>query len=270
LGDPAGATQALRTIDTALEACPLWHMKLHQVGCWVRLMLWRGDVVGAERWATGDPTVLKTEIPDSLPAYLREVQQILVARVQLAQGETKTALEILEHWQPHAKTAGRMTQFVEICVLKALGLQAQGDTSAALASLEQSLWLAEPEGYVQMFLEAGAPMAGLVRRAVEAGIAPGYASRLLAAFEATPEDDRQSAKDDGSPRQADLWLAEPLTPRELEVLHLIGAGYSNQQIAESLVITVNTVKKHTSGIYSKLGVHSRTQAVAQARDLGLI
>jgi LuxR family maltose regulon positive regulatory protein len=154
---------------------------------------------------------------------------------------------------------------IEILVLQAVALREQGDTARALTALEKALTIGEPEGYVRVFVEHGEPMARLLRQAAARGIAPDYVRRLLVALEAKAEDTPSPPPArDASP------LVEPLTGRETEVLHLLGEGYSNRQIAEELFITLNTVKKHTSNIYGKLGVRSRTQAVVRAQELGLL
>jgi LuxR family maltose regulon positive regulatory protein len=142
----------------------------------------------------------------------------------------------------------------------ALAFQAQGDVDRALSALERALSLAEPEGYVRTFIDEGEPMARLLRRALSQGIAPNYVARLLAALGEEAEL--------ASPAMESL--IEPLTERELDVLRLIVAGLSNPEIAEELVIAVSTVKSHINHIYSKLGVTSRTQAVARARELRLL
>ena len=185
---------------------------------------------------------------------------------------------------PPAEAAGAFLHVIEVCALQALALQALGDTSAALTSLERSLALAEPEGYVRTYLNEGAPMARLLREAASHGIHAQYANKLLSAFEvseygrmgATPTPPHSQTPTLPHPRTPTPphphtpKLLDPLTPRELDVLHLISQGLSNRDIADTLVIALNTVKRHTSSIYSKLGVKSRTQAIARARELGLI
>jgi LuxR family maltose regulon positive regulatory protein len=263
-GDTEGVVQALQTAEQALEGHAMLHMILHLASYQVRLRLWLGDVETAARWAEVDPSIIKRQIPETLPIYLREVQQISLARVHLAQQETEQALKTLEGLEEQAQAAGRLTQAIEICLLQALALHTQGESAAALAPFEQCLTLAEPEGYVRLFLEAGAAVIPLLRQAASNGTRPKYANRLLAAF--AVEEEASVPASQLSDSQA---LLEPLTQRELEVLHLICEGCSNQQISERLVVTINTVKKHTSNIYSKLGVKRRTQAVARARELGL-
>jgi LuxR family transcriptional regulator, maltose regulon positive regulatory protein len=117
--------------------------------------------------------------------------------------------------------------------------------------------LAEREGYVHLFVDGGEPMRTLLRRAVAEGIAGSYARRLLSAL-----DDR--ARLVSTPAGSGVaGLAEPLTPRELEILRLIAAGMRNQEIADELVISLSTVKRHVANIYGKLGVDHRTEAVAR-------
>jgi LuxR family maltose regulon positive regulatory protein len=143
-------------------------------------------------------------------------------------------------------------------------MQAQGEIAPALDSLARALSLAEPEGYARVFLDEGAPMASLLYQAVERGIAPEYAGRLLAAFGDLAEERKFRTTEEPE------LLIEPLSGREVEILQLIAAGLSNREIAQELSITLGTVKVHTSNIYGKLAVGSRTQAVAKARALGIL
>jgi LuxR family maltose regulon positive regulatory protein len=171
--------------------------------------------------------------------------------------------------------------------LQTLLLRAQihaelGDETNSLADVQNALELAEPEGYISLFVEQGAPLAGVLRslhqRRLLARLNPEYVQAILAAFPAgKPESNRAGspASAPGSPglaagQREGLGLVEPLTPREMEVLQLIEAGCSNQDIAERLVITVSAVKKHSTNIYGKLNVSSRTQALVRARQLGLL
>jgi LuxR family maltose regulon positive regulatory protein len=264
LGNVEGAVQALQTAEQALKASPLSHMVLHLTSCQVRLRLWLGDVETAARWAEGDPAVLRREMPDSLPAFLREVQRISRARVHLARGEPEQTLARLEGLEDQAQAAGRLAQAIDICLLKALAWQAQEESDAALESFGRSLLWAEPEGYVRLFLDAGKDVIPLLRRAAARGIMSRYTDRLLAAFGV------EATESVPTPRFPDSQpLTERLTPRELDVLHLICDGLSNREIAERLTVTLNTVKKHSSHIYGKLGVSSRAQAIVRARELGL-
>jgi LuxR family maltose regulon positive regulatory protein len=134
-----------------------------------------------------------------------------------------------------------------------------GEDVQALAALTQALALAEPEGFRRIFLDEGQSMAHLLYRALEAEISPEYVGDLLAAFTA-----------EAAPVTANTDLIEPLTAREVEVLHLIAYGCTNREIGQQLSISLGTVKRHTANINGKLNVHNRTQAVAYARTLGIL
>ena len=147
---------------------------------------------------------------------------------------------------------------LEILVLQALVHHAQGDTALALATLTRALSLAEPEGYVRIFLDEGPPMARLLHEAAARGVAPEHTRQLLAAF---------SPAEPPGARAAGL---DPLSERELEVLRQIAAGLTNREIAGRLYLSLYTVKAHARSIYDKLGASNRTQAVAIARELGFL
>jgi LuxR family maltose regulon positive regulatory protein len=146
-------------------------------------------------------------------------------------------------------------------VLQALALQAAGETGRALATLSVALQAAAPEGYTRLFLDEGPPMATLLQAALARGVTPDYITRLLARFPHAP-------LSPGAVGQT--GTGEMLTTREIEVLRLVAAGASNQRIAEALILSVGTVKKHVNNILAKLDVHSRTQALVRARELGLL
>ena len=157
-----------------------------------------------------------------------------------------------------AEEGARAGSVIEILVLRALAHQALGDIPAALACLERALTLAEPEGYVRIFVDEGPPMASLLRAAAKQGIAPGYVRRLLAAVSTT---------EDSTP--ASQGLIEPLSERELDVLRLLGTDLDGPDIARELIVSLNTVRTHTKNIYAKLGVNNRRAAVRRAAELGL-
>jgi LuxR family maltose regulon positive regulatory protein len=179
---------------------------------------------------------------------------------------------LLRLLQQAAESDRRTGSLIEILVLGALAQQAQGDLTGALTALESALALAEPEGYLRIFVDEGAAIAKLLRQAQSRGIRPNYVSKLLAAFGA--EEQRSGGADErqGSPlplRPPAPLLIEPLTERELELLRLVAAGFTNQEIAKELFLAVGTVKKHLNNIFGKLGVNNRTQAVARGRELDL-
>jgi LuxR family maltose regulon positive regulatory protein len=164
---------------------------------------------------------------------------------------------------------------LKVYALQALAYEALGDSARAMEKLEQALSLAEPEGYIRIFVDEGAPMAALLHQAAARGLTPNYITKLLAAFPAGEQvsggAEVQIASDTPLlPRPSAPLLVEPLTSRELEVLQLMAAGQSNREIARTLVVSVGTVKKHLSNIFGKLNATSRTQAVARARELQLL
>ena len=266
LDDPAGSERALATAAKALGEKLFWHMIVHQLACQVRFWLWRGEPEAARHWAAGDPALIKREIPDSLPVYLREVQQVAMAKSQLALGNPERALEILGALLPRVEAEGRTAREIEINLYAAVGWFSQGNLARAFARLEACLSLAEPEGYVQLFRETGEAGRRLLEQAARRGVNPGYIEKLLTAS-ALPVDRGVPGERIALSQAPDK---EPLTKREAEVLQLIGAGYSNQEIADRLVVTLNTVKKHTSNLYGKLGVRSRAQAILEAQQRQLL
>ncbi len=173
-------------------------------------------------------------------------------------------------------------------MLQALALQAGGETTRAMAALEQALTLAEPEGFVRTFVDEGPAMEQILRAAAARGTKPRYVGQLLNAFQttgatATPSSvssagsgqavgsssPAPSTAEGPVPSTAEA-LVEELSVRELEVLQLIAEGLTNREIGSRLYVSLNTVKAHTRNIYGKLGVHNRTGAVARARTLGLL
>jgi LuxR family maltose regulon positive regulatory protein len=179
------------------------------------------------------------------------------AKLALAQGDSSVAAVLLDqHYQIAAKDGVRYAQ-IEIRILQAL---AASDEEQALAYLSEALAMAQPEGFVRVFVDQGERLIPLLRRSAQRGIAPGYVTRLLTAI----------ARVSGATPSAAQPLIEPLSERELEVLQLLATGKSNQEIADELVLAVGTVKKHLSNIFGKLNVGSRTQCVARARELNLL
>jgi len=205
-------------------------------------------------------------------SYLREFEHIVLARVLMAEyrseGADRSILEamgLLARLLQAAEAGGRMGRVIEILVLQALAHHMQGDISAALQPLQRSLTLAEPEGYVRIFVDEGTPMARLLSEAATHGITPDYTGRLLAALEAEAHESEHKSY---SP--PDQPLAEPLSQRELEVLRLIAQGLSNREISERLFLALDTIKGHNRRIFGKLSVQRRSEAVVKARSLGIL
>ncbi|HEX5847866.1 MAG TPA: LuxR C-terminal-related transcriptional regulator [Rubrobacter sp.] len=207
-------------------------------------------------------------------SYLREFEHITLARVLLAaygsgrEEHPDETLGLLERLLEAAEESKRTGRVIEILVLRALAHEAQGDRPSALVSLERALTLAEPEGYVRVFVDEGKLMARLLADAAAFGVTSGYKTRLLAVLEAEQRGSGGKPPVPDSP--ASRSLVEPLSDRETEVLHLIALGLSNREISERLFLAVITVKGHNRNIFRKLQVRRRTEAVARARELGLL
>jgi LuxR family maltose regulon positive regulatory protein len=181
--------------------------------------------------------------------------------------DLQPVLHYLEGQRQAHERCGLVECVIELLILQALALDAQHADRRALDALKQALSLAEPEGYLGLFVDEGPAMARLLHRVAAQGFLPDYTGRLLAAFAPKAQDIGARMEEGGRP--VDLRI-EPLSTRELEVLGLIAEGLTNQEIAQRLFISPKTVKRHASSIYGKLGVHSRTQAVATASRLGIL
>jgi LuxR family maltose regulon positive regulatory protein len=232
-----------------------------------RVWLAQGRLDQTLRWAHEQ----SLSVDDDL-SYMHEFDHITLARVLLARYRSDRAgcslleaIGLLERLLTAAQEGGRTGSAIEILTLQALARQTQGDLPAALASLERALKLAEPEGYIRIFVDEGAPMAQLLSEAVARGIMLDYTSKLMAAFEV--EERKSEDKSYLPPAQP---LIEPLSQRELEVLQLMAQGLSNREIGEQLFLALSTVKGHNRNIFDKLQVQRRTEAVARARELGLL
>ncbi len=260
-GDEAGARAMLAEMTAYLAQNRTLPLALVQWAVYAaRFWLWCGDVTTAvdtisRPYPNGAPVDATR-----LPVVVREVYHVTEAQIALAQGQWQRVSALHDVVLATAEPAGRHGRVVELALLQALAHARTGDGAAALTSLGTALAVAAPQGHVQIFLEHGPPMATLLTRFAAAAGQPAdlqQAARALAArFEP------QGAAHD--------TLVEPLSGRELEVLRLLCLGYSNQQIAAELTVSVNTVKKHAGNIYGKLGVHGRTQAIALAHERRLI
>ena len=203
-------------------------------------------------------------------AHLAETHDLPLsqARVHLAQGDPAAALAVLARWRRQVEDREWADERLKVMVLQALALQAASEQDQAVSLLLEALALAEPEGFIRIFVDEGRPMAQLLAEAVIHQIMPAYTSRLLAAFEA--EKQQSTGENSLSPLSSSQPLIEPLSPREREVLRLIAQGLSNQEMSERLVLALDTVKGHNQKIFGKLQVQRRTEAVARARELGLL
>jgi LuxR family maltose regulon positive regulatory protein len=187
------------------------------------------------------------------------------ARVYLAQGAPAEALALLGPYRQQVEAKKWQDERLRVMMLQAVALRAQGEKGKAVQQLGEALVLAEPGGFIRSFVDEGTPMAELLAEAAAQGIMPDYTRKLLAAFAADKQSD-----DSGSSLPTAQPLIEPLSERELEVLRLIAQGLSNHEISQRLFLALSTVKGHNRVIFSKLQVQRRTEAVAHARELGLL
>ena len=222
------------------------------------LWLSQGRIKTAAQWA--DTMLQAVPIEVHLPATMTP---LMLARVLIAKADTASlerALILAADLVQAAADDGRMGVEIEALALLAIIHWKRGQRVEAMTALERALRLGEPEGYVRLFTDIGLPIVRLLQEARSRGVMPDYVDKLLAA----------SGSAASIPMVTNSPLPEPLTPREEQILKLIAAGLTNLEIAEKLVISPLTVKKHTGSIYSKFGVHSRMQAVARARALDLL
>jgi LuxR family maltose regulon positive regulatory protein len=268
-GDSEGVLNALQEVDRVARDTKIdpWILTWADE---VRLRLWlsMGNLAAAWDWLQERGLTV-----DGRLSYQHDLDHINLARVLIARGiedsqpfDLDAALDLLARLLTAAQQAGWVHEQIKVLILQALALQACGDVKAALTTLVQALDLGEPGGYVRTFVDEGVPIARLLHQAAAQGIVPDYAGRLLGAFAFQVSGKNAAPVDSG--REA--VLVEPLSEREVEVLVLIAEGLTNREIGQRLYISQGTVKAHTSNIYGKLGVKSRTQAVACAQTLGLL
>jgi LuxR family maltose regulon positive regulatory protein len=213
-----------------------------------RVMLQSDRLVDAAAWA-------EQYVQMEEATYHDEFEKLTVARVWLAQGKHEQTLELLAKIVNSAQATGRILYVLNAEIIRALAFQAAGKPELALSALERALGLAEPQRFVRVFLDLGRPMRALLRRAAAREPVSGYAQFLL---------ERASEAD------ATLHPADQLTDREIEVLEQVATGASNQEIAETLVISVGTVKSHIHHIMGKLDAQNRTEAVSKARTFNIL
>lgn len=235
-----------------------------------RVWIKQGELEKALDWARERKLSIEED-----PGYLREFEQITFVRILLTQYQSDhsisllhDAMGLLERLLKSAEEGGRVGSVIEILILQALTHQMQEDIPAALPSLERALKLAEPEGYMRIFLAEGSSMTELIRKAHTGGILQNYTRKLLSAFELEDQGTDEETTPFAAP--ASSSLIEPLSQRELDILRLFKTELSGPEIAQQLVIALSTVRTHTKSIYNKLNVNSRRGAVKRAEELNLI
>ncbi|MGZ6347624.1 MAG: LuxR C-terminal-related transcriptional regulator, partial [Anaerolineales bacterium] len=250
---PEKAREAVREAERLIGEYPpssFWFIQMKSI--LARVWLTLGDLEKPFQHVQKRGLKIKDEIP-----FRREFEYVFLLRVLVARGDHEAAIILSNRLLQQAETTGQIRLLIEILILQALAYQGKKEAGQALAALERALTLAQPEGYVRMFLDEGEAMTRLLCQAQSRQVGSGYAAVLLSKI----------GKTSGMTQPSMQLLIEPLTAREVEVLTLIEAGSSNQDIAEQFVISIPTVKRHISNIYAKLGVKSRTQAVAIGKEL---
>ncbi len=261
-GDIAGAVEALQQFDQTARRYNNPAIN-NLIEAWkARVALSLGDRETAVRWAESYPAQHESG------AFL-EFKELTLARLWLAQGKWAEALELLDQWLTPAIAEGRGHSLIEIQILRSVALKGLGRYAEAVPAIIQALKLAEPDGFSRLFLDRYEALVDLLHQAQREKISQNmhhFIDRLQAAFdgELVPSPAFQPA---ASQNPA---LPEPLSERELEVLHYLAEGLSNPQIAARLFLSVNTLRAHTLHIFQKLDVHNRMQAVARARELGIL
>ena len=247
----------------------------------VRVLLAQGQLDSAEArlkplgFSFTEPLTVPPHVSEGVYNNSAEHLYNNVLRILLLRGDLKSlkqAVELADHLIAEAQEHDYLQHVIERLLIRAQLHAALSDEPARRADVKTALALAEPENYITIFVEAGKPIADILTALLHkkdiGAVLTDYVRKILSAF--SQESPPITAAGSPSPLVHDDRLIEPLSKRELEILRLIGAGYANQEIAEQLVVTLHTVKKHSSNIYGKLGVSSRTQAVARARELHLL
>ncbi len=261
--DVAGALKLLDEITECAGnfALPPWitgPLAAFKVFCWLAT----GDLNAAVNWAKEQRFSIDDKINN-----LYQLEYLSYAHILIAQNKLEDADHLLRRLIETAKTGDHVYMMIEMRLARVSIFMLKADTASAMAELQSALALAEPGGLLMIFVSKGKPVAGLLEEIVavkkrdhdpgQAGFSLSYAKRILSAFKTVVP-----------PKTADLM--DPISERELEVLHLIAAGLSNREIADKLFISLNTVKTHTKNINSKLDVNSRIKAVARAKEMGLL
>ena len=263
--------EALAALDALARLAKQRHFVPHLVAqvaaVRAQLELAQGNLAAAIRWADASGQSPN----DDDRRYPSEVEYLALTRVRIAEARADPAspslrdiLRLLDRLLQDAEPKARMGSVLEILIMRALALEAHGDRTSALSTLQRALMLAEPEGYIRLFVDEGASMFVLLRQAHARSIVPGYVATLLRVFGEQHVSDLPLSSARPGP------LEEPLTEREREVLRLLLEGASNREIAHCLVLSVNTVKRHVYNLCGKLGVQSRTQAIVRAKSLNLL
>jgi LuxR family maltose regulon positive regulatory protein len=256
-GTLEAAESHLEEAHRLLEDAPFpdWTSRFER--CHVDLWLARDDLRSALAWV--DAALAGGELGQRPDA---ELARLAIARVLIQTVDPMAharAGRLLDEMVGTATALGQLGVLIEALALRALGHEARGNHAAALTDIERAVRLAEPEGYVRLFVDLGMRMRWLLEEARRRDVMPGAVTRLLAAF-------GEPVGTAGNVQP----LVEPLSERECQVVRLVAAGLTNREMADALFVSPETVKKHLANIYGKLAVHNRVEVVARARSLGVI
>ncbi len=260
-GDSDGAMVALSHAQELAPCCRL--PEGPQIDGWeMDIKMALSNIEEPRRWA--DEYANQSHKPDD---YLYFILDLAFARIRLKQGRPTESLGVLEPLLAAAEAGGRHGDMVEILALIALAQAGDGENEEAMTALQKALELGESEGYTRTFIDNGEAMASLLKEAVSRDICRDYAAKLLKIF--SGESGRKTSRRAGH-TTGNQPLVDPLSDRELEVVALVADGLKYQEIADKLVVSLNTIRTHSKNIYTKLGVDSRTRAIDKARELKLI
>jgi LuxR family transcriptional regulator, maltose regulon positive regulatory protein len=235
--------------------------EVHQIpAIKARLALRQGDIPIASDWSRQQEISLPL---NKLPDYQQEYAYLTLVKVKLVLDDCQGIPAYLDQFINNASRQERSAAVIEALMLKAQALECLGQSDESVSALDGALSLAEPSGYMRTFIDEGNRITGTLRRIITAGKNIAYASKLLDIINAQLPSHSPTSK-------TTAGLVESLSERELEVLKLIASGKPNKEIGSTLFLAIGTVKKHTNNIFGKLGVESRTQAIARARELGII
>ncbi|HSQ83498.1 MAG TPA: LuxR C-terminal-related transcriptional regulator, partial [Desulfobacterales bacterium] len=261
--DFVGASKLMENINECADNFPLPPWVTNTISALnVFFLLGSGNLNEALQWTQERGLSVDDKLDD-----LREVEYISLSHILITQNKLDEADQLLQRLIENAAVGDRVYMLIEMRLWRVLIFKLKADTVAALAELRLALTLAEPGGFIMMFVSKGKPVAELLEEilavqkqdhdATKAGFSLSYAKKIWSAFKTV-----MPPKIEG--------MMDPISEREIEVLFLIARGLSNKDIAEKLFISLNTVKTHTKNINSKLNVNSRTRAVARAKELGIL
>lgn len=265
LGKQREADELMEQADRLFHQSSPRYQVMHQIEYEyyrIRCLLFQQKLQVALQWA-GDYEQRRQTINNPWAT----LNELAYAHVLFADERPDRALVILKTGEDSARSYGAWGWVIQNLALQSLCYSALNNLEGALRSLRSALSLAEPEGYVRTFVDYGLPMQQLLEHTAKKNLFPGYLTKLLATF---PADDGEKEITETQKATAQQPLVEPLTDQELSILRLMAAGLSHREIADELYLSINTVKWHTTHIYSKLGIHRRAHAVARAQALGIL